>query len=71
MIEQIIKKMLRKWLKKKVFIYGQPLRVNVIYFNWVYKAPLQQWKDRVWVTRHCPCTGEEGLSRMLSDYLYL
>ena len=46
----IIKPLLRKWLKKRVASlatrheYGPPTEV----FKWVYDSPVRQWRDRLW-----------------------
>lgn len=71
MIENIIKKMLRKWLKKKVHADGLPLTASAAKFNWVYESPLSQWRDRIWVVQNTTGTSEKMWNRILSDYLYL
>ena len=52
MIQNIIKKVLCKWLKKKLYDSNYPLSTNVARFKWVYDSPLRQWRDRVWVVTH-------------------
>lgn len=52
MIQNIIKKVLQKWLKKKLFSKDYPLSVNVARFKWVYDSPLYEWRDRIWVVTH-------------------
>lgn len=54
-MEQLIKRMLRKRLKKrlgltmcKVFCEEDRRK-----FEWVYNAPLTQWRDRIWVCKDC------------------
>ena len=47
-IEGKIKRMLRKWLKKKMYCQGRRLSSNEERFYWVYDAPLREWKDRIW-----------------------
>lgn len=44
MIQNIIKKVLRKWLKKKVYKGGYGIPLNEKRFAWVYKSPIRQWK---------------------------
>lgn len=49
MIEQIIKKMLRKWLRKKIIKHTGAFSPYIeIRFNWVYDAPVWEWRDRLW-----------------------
>lgn len=56
MIEQIIKKMLRKWLKKRIIEKTGAFSPYVEkYFNWIYNAPVCEWKDRLW----CLCFAKE------------
>lgn len=68
MIENIIKKMLRKWLKKQL-VATNCLRMQASRerFEWVYNAPLSQWRDRIWVCKQCECT--EDFDTLLS-YIY-
>lgn len=47
-IEGKIKRMLRKWLKKRVYRQGIGYSANEERFKWVYDAPLREWKDRIW-----------------------
>lgn len=47
-IEGKIKRMLRKWLKKRVYRQGIDFSSNEERFKWVYNAPLREWKDRLW-----------------------
>ena len=42
MIQNLIKKALRKWLKKKVYNSNQTLSKNIAHFEWVYNSPLHQ-----------------------------
>ena len=51
MIQNIIKKVLRKWLKKKVFA-NIPIANNIARFEWVYNSPLREWRDRIWIVTH-------------------
>lgn len=53
MIQMIIKKVLRKWLKKKVYNDFLSISTNVARFEWVYNSPLHQWRDRIWVVTNC------------------
>lgn len=66
MIEKIIKRVLRKWLKKKLYEDRTPLSVNIERFEWVYNSPLKEWRDRTWVIKHCPGNREN----CLNEYLY-
>lgn len=68
-MQEIIKKVLRKWLKKKVFA-NIPLANNIARFEWVYNSPLHQWRDRIWVVSHNPYIGEEAYDKCLREYLY-
>lgn len=52
MIQNIIKKVLRKWLKKKLYSSSFLFTTNVARFKWVYDSPLRQWRDRIWVVTH-------------------
>lgn len=52
MMEKAIKKLLRKWLKKKLYSRIS-LDVCATRFEWVYNAPLREWRDRIWVVKHC------------------
>lgn len=65
--EKIIKKVLRKWLKKKLFNNNFPINQNAARFEWVYNSPLKQWRDRIWVIKHCPINRD----KCLNEYLYL
>lgn len=59
-MEQLIKRILRKWLKKRLGL----TKCNVFYekdrrkFEWVYNAPLMQWRDRIWVYKNCTYESE-------------
>ncbi len=64
--EKIIKKVLRKWLKKKLFNNNFPISQNAARFEWVYNSPLKQWRDRIWVIKHCPINSD----KCLNEYLY-
>lgn len=72
MIQNIIKKVLRKWLKKKVYNSYQTLSTNIARFKWVYDSPLHQWRDRIWVVKQCDKTiaGIDFLDKVLEEYLY-
>lgn len=72
MIQNIIKKVLRKWLKKKVYNSYQTLSTNITRFKWVYDSPLHQWRDRIWVVKQCAKTiaGIDFLDKVLEEYLY-
>lgn len=47
MIQNIIKKVLRKWLKKKLYKGGYGIPLNEKRFAWVYNSSIRQWKDRI------------------------
>ena len=72
MTQNIIKKMLRKWLKKKVYNSSFLYTRNVARFKWVYDSPLRQWRDRIWVVKQCDKTiaGIDFLDKVLEEYLY-
>jgi hypothetical protein len=72
MIQNIIKKMLRKWLKKKLYNSSFLYTTNVARFKWVYDSPLRQWRDRIWVVKQCDKTiaGIDFLDKVLKEYLY-
>ena len=41
--------MLRKWLKKKIIAHiGAFSPYFKEHFEWVYNAPIREWKDRLW-----------------------
>ena len=67
-IEGKIKRMLRKWLKKRVYRQGIDYSSNDERFKWVYDAPLREWKDRIW----CIDNGElyNSPDLLLKLYLY-
>lgn len=61
----IKKKVLRKWLKKKLYI-NAPISTNIARFEWVYNSHLKEWRDRMWVIKNCP----ENRDKCLNEYLY-
>lgn len=63
--EKLIKKVLRKWLKKKLYI-NAPISTNIARFEWVYNSRLKEWRDRIWVIKHCT----ENRDKCLNEYLY-
>lgn len=65
MIQNAIKKMLRKWLKKKLHCKNISLTSNVANFEWVYSSPLCEWRDRIWVVNHCRCIGKDECNKYL------
>ena len=67
--EKLIKKVLRKWLKKKLYI-NAPISTNIARFEWVYNSHLKEWRDRIWVVNHCPFKQKEGYDKCLKEYLY-
>ena len=72
MIQNIIKKVLRKWLKKKLYNSNSLTDTNVARFKWVYDSPLHQWRDRIWVIKQYDKTiaGIDFLDKVLEEYLY-
>lgn len=69
--EKIIKKVLRKWLKKKLYNDNIPLTRNIARFEWVYISPLKEWRDRIWIVSKCHrAIGLEGLNKYLEDFIY-
>lgn len=72
MIQKIIKKMLRKWLKKKLYNSNSLTDTNVARFKWVYDSPLHQWRDRIWAIKQHDKTiaGIGFLDKVLEEYLY-
>ena len=67
--EKLIKKVLRKWLKKKLYI-NAPISTNIARFEWVYNSHLKEWRDRIWVVNHYPFKQKEGYDKCLKEYLY-
>lgn len=63
MLQGCIKKLLRTWLKKRVYRTDIPLKVCQDNFLWVYSAPLSQWRNRIW------CAKTRNRSKAL-EYLY-
>lgn len=67
-IEEKLKRMLRKWLKKRLYRSGIGFDSNKERFLWVYDAPLREWRDRIW------CLDNEELYNnpdfLLKLYLY-
>ena len=72
MIQNLIKKALRKWLKKKVYNSNQTLSKNIAHFEWVYNSPLYQWRDRIWIIKQQSkvIAGIDLLDKILKEYLY-
>ena len=60
--EEIVKKIV-------LFLFGKRIRKEFIKHDnepeWAYKAfvasPLSEWRDRLWLLKHCPCFGEREL----------
>ena len=69
MIQNIIKKVLRKWLKKRLHNKSLSLASNVENFKWVYNSPLHEWRDRIWIVNHCRCIGNDSCNEYL-EYFY-
>lgn len=72
MIQNIIKKVLRKWLKKKLYNRDSFTTTNIARFEWVYNSPLHQWRDRIWLVKQHNKTiaGIDFLDKVLEEYLY-
>lgn len=72
MIQNIIKKVLRKWLKKKLYNRDSFTTTNIERFEWVYNSPLHQWRDRIWLVKQHNKTiaGIDFLDKVLEEYLY-
>lgn len=70
MIQEIIKKVLRKWLKKKLYSNYQTLTANIARFNWVYNSPLREWRNRIWVVNQhsAGIAGIEFLDKVIKEY---
>ena len=69
MKKNIIKKVLCKWLKKKVYNDTLPIANNIARFEWVYNSPFREWRDRIWVVNHYPFKQKEGYDKCLKEYL--
>lgn len=67
MIQNIIKRMLRKWLKKKIYRTDIFLSTNVANFEWVYNSPLNEWRDRIWVVKQYRRANRD---KVFTEYLY-
>ena len=71
MIQSIIKKVLRKWLKKKVYSSHQSLTTNIARFEWIYNSPLKEWRDRIWIVKqYSKIIGGINLLDNLKKYIY-
>lgn len=70
MIQNLIKKVLRKWLKKKVYTRNVLLTHNIARFEWVYNSPIQEWKDRIWVLNNSPSCSVREYDECLKEYLW-
>ena len=71
MIQNIIKKVLRKWLKKKLYKGGYGIPLNEKRFPWVYNSPIRQWKDRIWVLRHTAIGTTESFFKLFAGRVSL
>ena len=70
MIQKMIKKVLRKWLKKKVYSSHLALTTNIARFEWVYNSPLKEWRDRIWIVRqHSKTIAGIGPLNQILSYL--
>jgi hypothetical protein len=47
-IEKPIKRMLRKWLLKKVYSEYRYLSCSLEFAEWIYNSPLNEWSDKLW-----------------------
>lgn len=47
-----LKRMFRTWLRKKLYRRNETAEYNEALFCWVYRAPLSQWKNRIWALSH-------------------
>lgn len=71
MIQNLIKKVLRKWLKKKVYTRNVLLTHNIARFEWVYNSPLHEWRDRIWVLVNNSSCKIKECDKCLREYLEL
>lgn len=70
MIQKLIKKVLKRWLKKKVYTKNNLLKHNTERFEWVYNSPLYEWRDRIWVLVNNPSCGVREYDKCLKEYLW-
>jgi len=66
MIEIFLKRLLRKWLKKKLNRKELLVKDNERVFLWVYNSPIKEWKDRIWVAQNSTIHDTQTLSKRLS-----
>lgn len=66
MIEFFLKRLLRKWLKKKLNRKELLVKDNERVFLWVYNSPIKEWKDRIWVAQNSTIHDTQTLSKRLS-----
>lgn len=57
-IEKPIKRMLRKWLLKKVCSKHSTSPENFYNAAWIYNSPLCEWKDKIWCAVKDPSSAE-------------
>lgn len=69
-VEEKVKRMLRKWLKKRIYNKNYGFNVNNSRFNFVYDAPIHEWRDRIWCLENCIDTTDNP-DLLLKLYLYL
>lgn len=70
MIQNLIKKVLKRWLKKKVYTKNNLLKHNTARFEWVYNSPLHEWRDRIWVIVNNPYCSVREYDKCLKEYLW-
>lgn len=51
-IERAIKRLLRKWLRRKVIQYTSAFWSGT--FDWIYDSPLSTWRDKLMCLRTNP-----------------
>lgn len=67
-VEEKVKRMLRKWLKKRIYTERFTFETNNSRFNFVYDAPIHEWRDRIWCLENSLDITDPGL--LLKLYLY-
>lgn len=67
-VEEKVKRILRKWLKKRVYRQGIGFDFNKQRFDWVYDAPLHEWRDRIWCLENDEMINQPDV--LLKLYLY-
>lgn len=67
-VEEKVKRMLRKWLKKRIYTERFSFEINNKRFDFVYDAPIHEWRDRIWCLGNSLGVTDPGL--LLKLYLY-